>query len=177
MADIIYCLVGRSGSGKTTVGKELDKRGYNVIQSYTTRAPRTEGEWGHTFVNEIDYAHTEDKPWFGDNVIAYNKIYGHHYWATKEQYEGKGASIYIIDPPGVDDLRGKVDVPLVIVYLAVSDNTCFLRMQKERGKEEAFERIMKDQKKYACVPTHFTVDASRRIDDVVELVEGVIKKF
>ena len=47
----IYCIAGPSGSGKTTIAEELKKRyGMKVLESYTTRAPRYEGETGHIFV-------------------------------------------------------------------------------------------------------------------------------
>ena len=36
-------LIGESGSGKTTILKELEKIGYNRIKDYTTREKR-EGE-------------------------------------------------------------------------------------------------------------------------------------
>ena len=41
MKDILFCLVGASGSGKTSVAYALqEKYGYNVIESYTTRPKR-----------------------------------------------------------------------------------------------------------------------------------------
>ena len=53
--DKIICLVGCSGSGKTTLAKELEGKGYNIIHSYTTRQPRYENEWGHTFIDTTNF--------------------------------------------------------------------------------------------------------------------------
>jgi guanylate kinase len=79
--DKIICLVGPSGSGKTTVARGLEKEGYNIIQSYTTRKPRFEGEWGHTFIEEYKLLPGIGLP---KDMIAYFNSYnsGHHYFAT-----------------------------------------------------------------------------------------------
>ena len=49
MASKIIVLVGASGSGKTTIGKELEELGVRSLLSFTTREPR-EGEY-----NMVDY--------------------------------------------------------------------------------------------------------------------------
>jgi guanylate kinase len=98
--DRIIALVGESGSGKTTIAKELEKRGYNVIKSYTTRPEREPGEWGHIF-GDMDWYFNDTN---GDRVIADTFYNNEYYWATKEQYQGKGTSIYIIDPLGTYSL-------------------------------------------------------------------------
>ena len=49
----IILLAGQSGSGKTSIGRELAKNEdkYNFVHSYTDRQMRETNEYGHTFVN------------------------------------------------------------------------------------------------------------------------------
>ena len=166
--DTIFCIVGPSGSGKTTLAKVLAAKGYNVIQSYTTRPRRTPDEWGHTFAEMFVDS--------GD-VIAYNKFNDYEYWATKAQYEGQGKSIYVIDPPGDKMLREAVDVPVVTIFLRASDNTLLARMRCERGDESAMKRWSHDIEVFACVKADWVVDADMRPDKIVEHVEGIIESY
>ena len=47
----IYLLAGPSGSGKSSVARELTQRyGLKEVWSYTERPPRFDGEPGHIFV-------------------------------------------------------------------------------------------------------------------------------
>ena len=56
MKDKIICIVGRSGSGKTTAAEYLEELyGLKSIQSYTTRPKRKPNETGHTFVTEDEF--------------------------------------------------------------------------------------------------------------------------
>ena len=164
--DIIYCLVGPSGSGKTTIAKILHEEKYNVILSYTTRAPREPGEWGHTF-QTAPYVQPKD-------VIAYNEFNGHHYWAVRNQFEGKGISIYIIDPPGDSQLRKAVDCPVVTIFLRIGRETALHRMDIERGREKALERVEHDRGVFASVKADWVVDADRPIPEVLDDILGII---
>ena len=108
----VICLIGASGSGKTTLAVKLDEISskYNVIQSYTTRPPREDGEWGHTFIGNplelgyhnpltlIEYKKDGSTKEYKD-VIAYFNSYnsGHHYFATDEQVLRGKDNIYIVD--------------------------------------------------------------------------------
>ena len=50
----IFLITGCSGSGKTTITEQLEmKYGLKSIQSYTTRAKRSENETGHIFVQAV----------------------------------------------------------------------------------------------------------------------------
>ena len=165
--DTIVCLVGASGSGKTTIAKELEKIGYNIIHSYTTRKPRSENEWGHTFVESYDYPY---------DLIAYTLYNGSHYWATKSQYEGKGYSIYIIDPAGVEVLKKKLDVPSIVIFLNVEHDIRFERLADRDGVIKAKERLDYDIEQFATVRTDWVLDCNiynaeyyaRRIEDIFD---------
>lgn len=163
--DHIYCLVGPSGAGKTTVARALHGEGYNVIQSYTTRPKRTENEWGHTFGEKYS----------GEKVIAYNNFNGYEYWSTEKQYLGKGKTIYVIDPPGDKALRESVSCPVTTIFMAVGPGTAAFRMEKSRGHEVAAERIKHDREVFACVKTDWVVNANMGVGEVLECIRGILK--
>ena len=185
--DLIICLVGESGSGKTTLAQSLEHdQIYNIIHSYTTRPPRTEGEWGHTFKtfeNEEEaqaYLHHARET---DQLIAYTYFGGHHYWAERHQYRGKGTSIYIIDPEGVKLIRQQVkDAKIVIIYLNTYPETRYCRLVEQysplygmtEANDIAKQRIIRDAKMFTviecdyCVPNnHDRIYAFNIVRDII----------
>ncbi len=172
MEDTLVLLVGASGSGKTSVAKELEKIGYNVIQSYTTRQPRYEGEWGHTFINnpfisydnknEINYIqeglNPNGKSYWRKNMIAYFNSYnsGHHYFATDEQVIRGKTNIYIVDSKGaemVHEFYKDSDVEVITVYLQVDEQERRNRMinraiptltRFRSGKTYSYQTLLKE---------------------------------
>lgn len=134
--DLIVCLVGASGTGKTTVAQELEKMGYNIIQSYTTRPQRYPNEWGHTFIDltkkdasilREHYGELYGVEWDGniirraDMIAKFDKYESMEvYFATYEQYRNKGVSIYIVDPDGARQVMGNVrDAKVRVIELDV----------------------------------------------------------
>ncbi|HHV43020.1 MAG TPA: AAA family ATPase [Clostridiaceae bacterium] len=189
--DKLILLVGPSGSGKTTIAKELEKEGYNVIHSYTTRPPREPDEWGHTFVNDVALEELYDKQ---DTIVAFQMLYGNAYWATKEQYQGKGTSIYVIDPKGAEQVKESVkDAEVVTIYLqcgkferwdrmmyrAGLNKTVFSAEQMKEHRERALAiqtRIENDDKMFSIVKCDHIVDANRNIEEVLTDVKSVIEQ-
>lgn len=56
MLNGLYCLIGKSGTGKSTVMQALhDTYGYTIAQSYTDRPKRTPDEQGHVFVSPSEF--------------------------------------------------------------------------------------------------------------------------
>lgn len=98
MNEKILCIVGKSGTGKTTASLHLQKKfGANVICSFTTRKPRvgeTEGK-EHHFVNVVPDP---------SELLAYTNFGGHAYYALKTQVYGD-CSVYVIDEEGLRNLK------------------------------------------------------------------------
>lgn len=187
--DMVVCIVGESGSGKTTLVNGLKEINvYNVIDSYTTRPERYEGEPGHIFLKEGDcivreckigspdiYTRNEDGTYSLENSIAYTKFHGHHYWATKKQYRGKEISLYVIDPDGVDLLRCLVDdAKVLVIYLALDEETRVERM-KARGDDDAEERAVHDRTKFHDIDYDYAMASAMGKDDLVLAVDDIIQ--
>ena len=190
MSDCIVCLVGRSGSGKTTIAYKLhDDFGYNIIESYTTRPPRYEGEKGHTFVENLPLP---IKNWaMNDDVIAFNIYNDNAYWATRKQYQGKGVSIYVVDIVGANMLRNKVDdADILVIALFADEFTRYDRLwERETGKldkqsqthktlreidDEIDQRVKSDRPIFSMVPCDYAIDANYSVPLVASMISSII---
>ena len=135
----IFCLMGKSGSGKTTIADKLfDKYGYTQIASYTTRPPRTENDTDHIFISKEEYDALTDK-------VAYTCFQNNYYCATKEQVDN--ANLYVIDPFGVEQLKQLYDgeKQIVSIYIDTPMDICLNRMRKRGDNEDKiWERLRHD---------------------------------
>lgn len=135
-------LVGKSGSGKTTIAKNLEHYGLKQVQSYTTRKPRYDGEDGHTFITMEEYMKLPDK-------VATTYFDGNYYCATQQQCED--ADIYVIDPHGIESFKRNYHgrKKWITVYLDVNPFTRFSRMVK-RGDSifAALKRLRHDHRAF-----------------------------
>jgi guanylate kinase len=102
-------IIGRSGSGKDHLARELSKHGLKQVLSYTTRPPRRPDEDTHIFIKPEESCNYKDK-------IATTEIAGCEYFATKQQMIDN--DVYIIDPHGMYELIGNCpDIAFTIVYI------------------------------------------------------------
>ena len=124
--NMLVLLVGKSGSGKTTLEKELvNNFGFKSVKSYTTRPKRVANEENHQFVTKEEFDTLENK-------VAYTCFNGYEYCATKEQLDN--ATIYVIDPDGIEYLRQNYSRNFFIVYIDTDNKICENRMYK-RGDD------------------------------------------
>lgn len=142
----LYCIIGKSGSGKTTIVNELKKYGLESVDSYTTRPPRHENEQGHIFVDKSEF----DK--IRHDLCAYTLFSGYEYGATNAQVNE--CDLYVIDYDGYLDLKrnykGNKDV--VSIYIYVPSN---IREQRMRDRNDSdliiSKRLFNDRFAFARV--------------------------
>lgn len=160
--NVLVLLVGKSGAGKTTLENRLVKNfGFRGTKSYTTRPRRFEGEDSHIFISEKEFNALENK-------VAYTEFNGYKYCATKEQLDN--ASVYVVDPDGVETLMENYDRNFFIVFLDVNRQLCEKRM-KERGDDSSAikTRLDNDEKIFETfkAKADVVIDASGGIDRMV----------
>ena len=101
MSKPLFCILGASASGKSTLVQKLEEE-FTMKQtpSYTTRSPRYEGEAGHTFVSEKEFKALND-------IVAYNYYLGNHYGVTASQIDDDTYNLYVVDQTGLNELHKK----------------------------------------------------------------------
>lgn len=162
--NLLVLLVGRSGSGKTELEKNLvNCAGFQGVKSYTTRPKRSLNEDNHIFVDAEELHSLENK-------VAYTYFNGYEYCATKEQLDE--AQIYVIDPDGVEYLKKRYNgKKFVIVYLDADPITCLERMI---GRDDDYStirsRLWNDNDVFAKFEerSDFTINANQSAEKVFQ---------
>lgn len=144
-------LMGMSGSGKTAIAKELNRRGYERVITYTTRPIRENEKDG------VDYHYISDKEFTAmvkNKEFAewkeYNASFGKcKYGSTVESYKNKNKAVIILTPSGVEDVLD-AGIEAIIVYVKCDIKTLINRLQS-RGDDtqEINRRLAADKKDFA----------------------------
>lgn len=141
---IIICIVGESGSGKTYMADYIeDKYQIPMIQSYTTREPRYEGETGHTFISDEEF--DKIKPL---EMIAFTR-FGDHRYCCKHS-DVKRINTYIIDEHGYSMLRSLYKDKYRIVSVRV-----FASKYNRALRDVEPERIERDEGMFILHPKEY----------------------
>lgn len=134
---IVILVVGRTGSGKSSLIKRLCERtGLKELCSYTTRSKRSETDNDHIFVSVEEYLRAKE---CGEIAID-GEIAGNYYYSTIGQlYE---ADLYTINPEALDRLLA-LDLPnirFITVYISCPDKIREERAMK-RGDDKHKYRV------------------------------------
>lgn len=136
----LYLFVGKSASGKTTAADRLEcEYRYKPVQSYTTRAPRYDGEAGHTFITNEEFNNLK-------NIVSYTEYDGNRYCTTKEMLDD--SNVFVVDVPGVEFLLQNYNTErtICIFYFDTSVSVRIKRMLNRGASDtEIVSRLMVDE--------------------------------
>lgn len=115
----LFCIIGRTGSGKSTLTKMVaDELGLKILKSYTTRPMRaneTEENSDHIFISP------EEVEKYRDDMVAYTERVNYCSFATKQQI--MESDFYIVNPSGYYELCEKtkdMDINLIPIDIVSS---------------------------------------------------------
>ena len=184
----IICLIGKSGSGKSTIEQKLcSDLEINHVISHTTRPPRKEELDGLDYHFVSDNYFEENKEEFIEQRL-YKVInpdgtkaiwrYGLHRDGVKE-----GLNVVVVDPNGYEALGkyfGKENV--LPFFIDCSDITRVNRILfRDNGSNvlELMRRFAADEEDFKdFIESHnyYKVSNESGIDSAVEEIEGVLKR-
>ncbi|PED64036.1 guanylate kinase/L-type calcium channel region [Priestia megaterium] len=158
---MLYCLVGKTCSGKDTALKYLLKLGYKTIITYTSR-PIREHE-----VDGVDYNFLEEKEFkeLLNKFVAVRVFNDWYYGIDPKDIDAEEDQIIIIDPQGYRDLVETFgDHHITALYLDVPLEIRLLRGLNRKDKvDELFRRLQADEKDF--------IGLEEEVDYVIKSVE------
>ena len=184
----IICLIGKSGSGKSTIEQKLcSNLKINHIISHTTRPPRKEELEGLDYHFVSDDYFEENKEEFIEQRLykVINKDetkaiwrYGLHRDSVKE-----GLNVVVVDPNGYKALRGYFGRNNVLPFFIHCSDSTRLNRVLLRGdganKLEIMRRFAADEEEFKDFiesRNYYKVCNEHSIDLAVEEIEGVLKR-
>lgn len=110
----IICIVGKSGSGKTYIAERFRHHPkYHLLDSWTTRPPREEGEKGHqyTTIGELGlegFSVEEQIEVLKNTAVSYTYFNDNHYFIRYADLSPDKPNIFVVDEDGVEYLRQRL---------------------------------------------------------------------
>jgi guanylate kinase len=165
-------LIGHSASGKSVCEKELEKRGYDRIISYTTRPMRV-GETQdieYHFISENDFLKKYKNGFFAERTKYRGWMYG---IAEMDCIDNATA---VVEPIGFRALQKIEYLNIKSFFLKVSERERLIRMAK-RGDDiaEIFRRLYSDQGSFACIEEEVDYVVENENRTVAETVDEILR--
>lgn len=152
-------IIGKSGSGKSTVVDELTKLGYKKVLTDTTRPMRPGEVQGvdYNFLSQEEFDLNKENGVYAEDVV-YNASFGQvSYGSRKEDYlNSDDKSVIILNPYGLlmadeNDCLNHV----FKVYLRLTDELILERLSKRGDSmKEVQRRLLTDEVDFANMESH-----------------------
>lgn len=175
----MICLIGESGSGKSTIEKELCRTlKWSKVVSYTTRPPRpneVDGEDYH-FVDYETFYNMEQQGLFAESVRFRDWFYG----STTQEL--KTNDVFVIEPVGLKKLLSKQEelgLSFTTFYICVDEATRMIRMlQRGDDVDETYRRLNNDRLTFKDLEysrlIDYTIDGTQSIKSIVSQIEAAL---
>lgn len=145
--NLMYLIIGRSGSGKTHLVKSLLERDFKIVKTYTTRPKRYESEDTYHFIDGDTSKY---------NKVAPAVINNYEYFATEEEIENK--NLFVIDPQGAVQIANHMpDTTFIIYYISADKDVRKMRTSK-RHNASFEERDESEDEQFTEFESHFDTD-------------------
>lgn len=184
----VLCLLGASGSGKSTISAELVKQGIPALVSHRTR-PIREGEVHGVdgyFVSMATFDEYEERDAFCAKTIYAGNKYGLG-WKELEHFRmlKKEVVSYVVDAPGLISLRKEIkaagkekEIEVIAVGVMASMSVMEERLHaRDRDEEKVARRVSQMEKDIYDVihevdylVANDTGNLSRAVSQIRELV-------
>lgn len=134
----IICILGNSGSGKTYALEHLNPEHFNIVESWTTRPPRTPNEKGHKFTTKeklgiATFDVETQKEAIYCTTLASTYVNGEFYFINGFDLSEYKTNVYVIDEQGIEELKHKMPfADIEVWFLDVDMDTC-IRQMTQRG--------------------------------------------
>ena len=153
----ILCIIGESGSGKTMVAEYLQAK-YNMLllESYTDRPQRYEGETGHTFVTPEEF-----DTFKAASMIAYTQFGDYRYCCLESDL--KDVNVYVIDEDGFVMLNNKWGEQFEITSLRIH------RDLSKRLQSVGEARVLRDNGRFNIADYDYDYVIHNSTDDKKEV--------
>lgn len=168
-------IVGKTNSGKSTIAKELEKKGYKRIITYTTRPPRKKEINGidYHFITQEEFNNKKEKGFFAETA-DYNAAFGFcSYGSSIDSYTEN--SVIVLNPIGLKQLKGKITNTLV-VYLDVPEDVLRMRaIQRGDLSSEIERRLTVDRLDFKDISDYYDIKINAENKSPEEIVDEIMK--
>lgn len=166
-------LLGESGSGKSTIKKELvHKYHFNGIVTYTTRKPRENEVDGvdYHFISDGSFIKLMNQGFFADSS-RYN---GWSYGTAKKDCDDD--SVIILTPCGLRNLKKDTALHITSFWIKVPRRDRLIKaLQRGDDIEEAYRRSLSDVGQFDGIENE--VNYVIRNDEYKKTVDDIIKEI
>lgn len=165
------CLMGMSGSGKSTIEKALESYGYKRSVSYTTREPQVRNGKLEEDGNEYRFVTVDKfKALYNAKAIIEFEEYNNNFYGTPEPI-GADKHVAVLCTKGYKALKEKYGNQVIGVYLKCEEELSISRIKHrhpDENTDEIIARLNKDKEiaKEMEEIADIVIDAQSEISDI-----------